>query len=395
MGKTCILAHLCAQAVIAGGQLLVLDPHANLLRRGLMEKIQPLRPWFFAPPCDFTNISEAICLFELLESEYKARQATPKAMEGKSPLFLVIDEFNRLFRLFDKKQIEYMRGVIADVATGGSKCGMYCLLSGHEWPLTEIGHLRKHIPGRISVKAETGDMSLVLDLKGPRLAKFLEPALKPGEAVVSVQEADFYRMRFPETHRVDCEAVAEKLRRVFSRSQAVSGQNIPILERRTDSASGEGIRPVGGGNIKRNNLRTEMRTGVRTPISERERETIIAIGRKQKQEFGEPVRRRIQAEMRKQFPYWNGRHYHKVQLVCEEQGWPVTTKKTLRRLPAEEFEEIKKAQNYTCPDCGQREPEIKLTQDRVFPGAKGGEYITSNVVGRCKSCNSRKWMHTK
>lgn len=56
----------------------------------------------------------------------------------------------------------------------------------------------------------------------------------------------------------------------------------------------------------------------------------------------------------------------------------------------EEWESIKKSQNYTCPLCGKSEPEIKLTIDHIMPLSKGGVHSKENIQALCHGCNSRK-----
>lgn len=56
-------------------------------------------------------------------------------------------------------------------------------------------------------------------------------------------------------------------------------------------------------------------------------------------------------------------------------------------LTAEQWEEIKKSQDYRCAICGKVKP---LARDHIHPLSKGGAFTKSNIQGLCKSCNSSK-----
>lgn len=56
----------------------------------------------------------------------------------------------------------------------------------------------------------------------------------------------------------------------------------------------------------------------------------------------------------------------------------------------EAFELMKRMYDYTCPACGRREPEIKLTRDHICPVAKGGTSFIENIQVLCEECNRRK-----
>jgi 5-methylcytosine-specific restriction endonuclease McrA len=63
------------------------------------------------------------------------------------------------------------------------------------------------------------------------------------------------------------------------------------------------------------------------------------------------------------------------------------------RFTHRQWEAVKRDFNYTCPMCGRREPEIKLSIDHVVPVALGGKNSIENIQPLCISCNSQK--HTK
>ncbi len=60
------------------------------------------------------------------------------------------------------------------------------------------------------------------------------------------------------------------------------------------------------------------------------------------------------------------------------------------RFTPAEWQHVKERQDYTCLDCGQREPAIKLSIDHIIPLSKGGSNDIANIAGRCQPCNSRK-----
>jgi len=70
-------------------------------------------------------------------------------------------------------------------------------------------------------------------------------------------------------------------------------------------------------------------------------------------------------------------------------------KKRHRRLETgghsrEGFELMKRMYDYTCPACGRREPEIKLTRDHIRPVTKGGTSFIENIQPLCEECNKDK-----
>lgn len=50
---------------------------------------------------------------------------------------------------------------------------------------------------------------------------------------------------------------------------------------------------------------------------------------------------------------------------------------------------IQGAQDHRCAYCGKR-CKGRLTQDHITPLSQGGSHTLHNVIGACKSCNSRK-----
>jgi 5-methylcytosine-specific restriction endonuclease McrA len=62
-------------------------------------------------------------------------------------------------------------------------------------------------------------------------------------------------------------------------------------------------------------------------------------------------------------------------------------------ITIEEWDSIKKKYNYQCLSCGEKEPDIKLTQDHIVPLSRGGSNLAGNIQPLCRSCNAKK--HTR
>lgn len=58
-------------------------------------------------------------------------------------------------------------------------------------------------------------------------------------------------------------------------------------------------------------------------------------------------------------------------------------------LTHQQWLDIQAAQEHRCAYCGKR-CKGKLTQDHIQPLSKGGNHTLHNVIGACRTCNSRK-----
>jgi 5-methylcytosine-specific restriction endonuclease McrA len=57
----------------------------------------------------------------------------------------------------------------------------------------------------------------------------------------------------------------------------------------------------------------------------------------------------------------------------------------------QEWQTLLAQYNWTCPGCGRKEPNIKLTVDHIIPISKGGSGNIENIQPLCKLCNCKKY----
>lgn len=81
------------------------------------------------------------------------------------------------------------------------------------------------------------------------------------------------------------------------------------------------------------------------------------------------------------------RHYHRIRKSIKRGS---RGKYTLGEWLA-----LKRAYLFTCPACGESEPQIKLTVDHIIPISKGGSNTSDNIQPLCGSCNTKKWATTE
>lgn len=69
----------------------------------------------------------------------------------------------------------------------------------------------------------------------------------------------------------------------------------------------------------------------------------------------------------------------------------IKLKKIKGHFTLEEWQNLKRENNYKCKLCGKSEPEITLSIDHILPVSKSGSTnFISNIQPLCRSCNSSK-----
>ena len=117
------------------------------------------------------------------------------------------------------------------------------------------------------------------------------------------------------------------------------------------------------------------------------------IGRKLSKEHRRSISKSLLGKTGKKARNWQGG------LETHDRVLYRNARRRARRLNAEgshtqeEWELLKKQYGYTCPACGGKESEIKLTEDHIVPLVKGGSDYIENIQPLCRSCNCSK--HTK
>jgi 5-methylcytosine-specific restriction endonuclease McrA len=408
-GKSQVAAHLCCMAVLSGAQLWVIDPHGHETQRGLLPKIEPLREWFANDPfaLDFLDdLPGVVDEFESAYLEYKRRKAK-HGMLGKKPLFLVVDELNELLGDIKLevgvKEATRVGQIVANFSRGGAKYGCYALIMGHNWQMSKSGgsDVRPNIRGRIALLSDS--MTMVLNCEKEELKRFVKKPLLPGIGIVRRPAGGLCRMKFPLTEREDCAAIADLMRFIegkvaeFSAYSGYSGHQIAIqlpleLSEHPEHATHPKplAEPVQGTQLftspHLNPLETYLiylNNNLNSSISLADLQKITAEGNKQIQHTGKVIRTEIMNNLN-----WNRYKYQRLIMpVCDLLGWD---RQMDKHLTTQVWEEIKAKYDYTCPDCGRREPEIVLTRDHIIPKAKGGSDEPSNIAPRCFSCNASK-----
>lgn len=87
---------------------------------------------------------------------------------------------------------------------------------------------------------------------------------------------------------------------------------------------------------------------------------------------------------------WKDKKYRNNILSVLTRNRRAKLKKAKGSFSVEEWEELKKKNNYKCLGCNKQEPEIKLTIDHIMPIFLGGTNFIKNIQPLCGKCNSKK-----
>jgi hypothetical protein len=399
-GKSVIAAWFVMWFIVAGAQIVLLDPHKHNKKRGLFTKIEPLREWFAREPIDCLDVDELLSYIDWLEAEYRERK---RSMIGKSPLLLVADEFNELLSSgLTKKQAERVAIVIGNLARGGAKHGIFVLAIGHNFDLASAGGnaVRRNIIGRVSVSAEIGEMCNILDFSDRTRLKQIanNPPLRPGQAIVKVPGYGLYRLHFPYITPEYLTAFAAFLCKIgayITHIPAISTHQENLapapLVISIPNASSVDVPPTNMGTSATNRAESSINisdsgNNRRSGITAEERAIIETAARIQLQETGGVNRSKLLRDIG-----WQNRNkgYQKVKAICDEHDWKLPSKQdispTLRK-------ELLVQANYMCSRCGSTG---NLTIDHIVPRVKGGGNEPENLRVLCRSCNSSKGVSTQ
>ncbi len=396
MGKSHIMAYLSCSAVIAGSRLVVFDPHGYERKNGLLTKIEPLRPWFLRPPVEFDEPGPVLDEFRWLHAEYHSRRSTKGYRGIWQPVFAVIDEFNELLTMFDKKkEIPEIATIIGNLARGGRKYGIYVIITAHNWNLQNSGgsDVRNNIAGgRIAVGCESGAAATMLNVAQEEIKMYCNPPLKRGDAIIKVPERGLQRVHFPINGPEQSQAVADFMQDLFGLPANGLNQHIgptksnlvllPCKGNNSDAVSPDKHAQEANSEIDIRSLPMHEYTpdSVRETGKQVKRETLDALIYWRM----EGMSHRYISKVVK----LSGKKYKPVYApLCRELGLALGADDP---MTPQEWEYLKKHHGYSCLACGRREPEIELDPDHVVPRSQGGSDAITNRQPLCRACNASK-----
>ncbi len=134
-GKTTGVRFLLYQGLLMGAKLLMIDPHLHEEEESLAAQFMMFKHSHIMPPCDDKD-TEVAKRIKWLVSEYEKRKA--RGIKGPA-IFVVIDEFNELMRTLSKERKRELIDPLLNVAQGGRKFGIFCILIGQRWSDRDLG----------------------------------------------------------------------------------------------------------------------------------------------------------------------------------------------------------------------------------------------------------------
>ncbi|MDP2630063.1 MAG: HNH endonuclease [Candidatus Uhrbacteria bacterium] len=113
-----------------------------------------------------------------------------------------------------------------------------------------------------------------------------------------------------------------------------------------------------------------------------------------KKRWGIKENRQVQSDRYKgeKSPTWKGgitKSENYYQVMTNKRN--AMKKKNGGNFTVGEWNLLKKQYNFTCPMCGESEPQVKLTIDHIIPISKGGSNWIENIQPLCGLCNSKKF----
>lgn len=128
-GKSWTIAALSAQHILAGGKLIIIDPHGRK-PEGLTPRLMPFAPAFFcAPAIDPPDVAAVV---KMVRSEVQKR----KGGRGGKPWLVVVDEYAALMR---SSVAEEVGAMVEELGQEGRGFGLTALVSSQVWNGTRAG----------------------------------------------------------------------------------------------------------------------------------------------------------------------------------------------------------------------------------------------------------------
>lgn len=237
-GKTTGVRFLLFQGLLMRAKLLMIDPHLHEPEESLAHQFQMFKSAHIMPPCDKRS-EEVSKRVQWITKEYDRREA--KGIKGPF-IFVVIDEFNELMRALGKQGKAELINPLLNVAQGGRKFGIFCMLIGQRWSDQDLGgqnmgaairsSLHSSIAYRFKEESQAGKLLGGGDAEG---RKCLD--LADGHNWFRDTEGQLNKMITPLTRKEDGDLVLEMLARLEAENTVESG---------AENTENRGLRLVSG-----------------------------------------------------------------------------------------------------------------------------------------------------